>query len=525
MREIKALLEFWRANEHQELVLCTIVGKQGSSYRKCGAKKIIALAGPSIGLLSGGCLEGEIERFARKNIAALPLNAKFSTMAAEDRFLGYQKGCRGEIEILFEVLPRFSDVDYSLWIPYGSPRGSGGVAISMQASQMGKRSTSPTDQGSFYWDSWQERRELVIIGCGPDSLAFARLADVLGWDIRFIDYREDYAKAAPFAGYRVDWLGIAEIGANVSEGLFTAVVLNTHNFEADLEIYAQLQQKCLGYLGILGSQGRFTQLLSDLERRQQGIIEYSLKDKVRSPAGILPRGESPETIALSIITEIERDWGEYKRLRDNIWTLVLAGGMSSRFGSPKGLAKLDKRNLLEWANDRAVLFSQERVVVVRNPTLAHIDLGQSVVVDNAYPEQGLSRSISLGVEKIRELSSEISGILILPMDQPNPSALDFQKLADQALVFDRVAFCQDAGEWGAPAFVPAKCLHYLQEVHGDDGLKRVIPKNKTIRVEIAGALADIDTQDDFANFTRASKTEFNLGEIARGGLRRETSLN
>ena len=58
---IPALLDFYRAHrEEDSLVLATIVGTQGSTYRKPGAMMLISREGQYEGMISGGCLEGDL---------------------------------------------------------------------------------------------------------------------------------------------------------------------------------------------------------------------------------------------------------------------------------------------------------------------------------------------------------------------------------------------------------------------------------------------------------------------------------
>ena len=60
-----ALLEFFRAHRSDDsLVLATVVATVGSTYRKPGAMMLIARGGAYEGLISGGCLEGDLLQHA-----------------------------------------------------------------------------------------------------------------------------------------------------------------------------------------------------------------------------------------------------------------------------------------------------------------------------------------------------------------------------------------------------------------------------------------------------------------------------
>ena len=61
------LLTFFHAKRERALplALATVVATEGSTYRKPGARMLIGSEGESCGLLSGGCLEGDLAEHAR----------------------------------------------------------------------------------------------------------------------------------------------------------------------------------------------------------------------------------------------------------------------------------------------------------------------------------------------------------------------------------------------------------------------------------------------------------------------------
>ena len=64
---IPALLDFYRKhNDEESLVLATIVATEGSTYRKPGAMMLVNRAGQFEGMISGGCLEGDLLHHAEE---------------------------------------------------------------------------------------------------------------------------------------------------------------------------------------------------------------------------------------------------------------------------------------------------------------------------------------------------------------------------------------------------------------------------------------------------------------------------
>ena len=90
-------------------VLATVIGTSGSSYRKSGAMMLLTPGADPVGLVSGGCLEGDLMGHA---------NAVFGD--GDRRFVSYDLsedaadlwglglGCGGAIEVMLEIASRIS---------------------------------------------------------------------------------------------------------------------------------------------------------------------------------------------------------------------------------------------------------------------------------------------------------------------------------------------------------------------------------------------------------------------------------
>jgi xanthine dehydrogenase accessory factor len=304
MRDLIDLRAFWTAHAGSPLVLCTLVRKKHFGYRAVGAKKIVGLEGLSCGLLSGGCLEGDIERAARDHPDALPFIRSFSTMNDTDRLFGYQAGCGGVIDILFERLPD-STQDMDLYLPFGEKPKAGGVEISLSESSLGRRIfvESSKDCDAFF-DPWISPLNLCVIGCGPDAPALADFALPMGWQVRFIDYRSNYSLPPSTPG-PAEIIPLEEIADSIGEGAHTAIMLMTHNYEADLKILSGLAGRHYGYIGCLGPRQRYEQMKRDMPKIHGIALDPEWETIVHAPAGLFINGRAPEEIALSIIAQIQ----------------------------------------------------------------------------------------------------------------------------------------------------------------------------------------------------------------------------
>src|SRR6187401_1236586 len=101
---------------HEPLVLATVIKTGGSTYAKPGAQMLIAANGEYAGLLSGGCLEGDLREHARE-VAASGTGriVSYDLRTSTDQLFGLGAGCEGAMD---ELLTRVSAVDGWQPLPY-----------------------------------------------------------------------------------------------------------------------------------------------------------------------------------------------------------------------------------------------------------------------------------------------------------------------------------------------------------------------------------------------------------------------
>lgn len=462
---MKDILEIRNYIEHapvdEKLVLCTLVGKTGSSYRSVGAKKLISLSGASCGLLSGGCLEGSIEKTARERYQEMPFTESFSTLSDEDRLMGYQTGCQGVIEVLFEQISASADLNKIL--PY-------------------------------------EAVKLYIVGCGADAPAYQNFAHNLGWKLTYIDYRRDLAQAKNFPLAEVYCMPSDQIARHIPQGPLTAVVLMTHNYEADLEILRGLRNHSIGYLGCLGPLARYERLKTDLFCFHNEFVSPQLEQVVSAPAGLYTHSHSPQEIALSVIAQIQGRVIEPQK--SNVWTLILAAGASRRFGTAKALAPWNEHTLLAESLKTAKTLHPSRHVVVTGGYAPEIqkhlqeDLKCTSFIFNSEWQNGMGSSISYGIASLLKKDPHAEMIVIMPVDQPWIRASHLQKLIQQSALTHRCALTEGDGFFGPPAVIPRAYFAAAQKLQGDEGLKKFLRYSDMVFVSAPKDAQDIDRPED-----------------------------
>src|SRR5450432_1209080 len=102
--EKRKLLELWDAAHRagEEVALATIVRVEGSSYRKPGATMLLTRSGVRAGMVSGGCLEGEVAKKIWWLTESGPCVETYTTSFDDDGEGGHGLGCGGRISLLLE---------------------------------------------------------------------------------------------------------------------------------------------------------------------------------------------------------------------------------------------------------------------------------------------------------------------------------------------------------------------------------------------------------------------------------------
>lgn len=183
-----------------------------------------------------------------------------------------------------------------------------------------------------------------------------------------------------------------------------------------------------------------------------------------------------------------------------IGCLVMAAGNARRFRANKLAAELAGKPLIQHALDAVPQGLFDRVVVVTQyPEVAALAEKYGFeALKNDRPEDGLSHTIALGTEAMRECNA----ILYMVSDQP---------LLDDASV-ERIVACWRAhpcnivgaahdGRRGNPCIFPREFfeeLMALREDHGGNTVIRAHP-DRLLTVEVAPEeLTDVDTPEALA---------------------------
>jgi len=333
-------------------VLATLVGVQGSTYRKPGARMLMGTEGSTLGCVSAGCLESDIQARAQEVLdSGRPTLVHYDLGAELDLVWGTGMGCEGRAEILLEpILPgrlapwihfcsqqlgrrkscvlatvlgiEGEDMPYDLGdrFAYDDRSHHGLLPIDAGLSvALSRASTRALQCGSSFRERFPVPGgavELLIeplrppialwmFGAGENALPLARMAKQLGWFVGILDHRPALASPARFP--EADQV-IAGPPAETLTGLHldarSAAVVLSHVYTRDREALELFLKSEAAFVGLQGNRARSEKLLHELEAAGTALTEGD-RARLYFPVGLDLGAEAPEGIALSILAEIQ----------------------------------------------------------------------------------------------------------------------------------------------------------------------------------------------------------------------------
>lgn len=296
--------------------LATVVSVRGSSYRRPGARLLVPRDAAPVGLISGGCLEDEAARLARRAIdEAVPLLVTIDHSAEGDELWGSGLGCRGVIELLAEPPVLAAETIEALVAARSEGRptylltgldGERRRLSAHEATALGERAAQavahgrPTIIGEAVLDPILPPLHLVVCGAGPDALPLVAAGLRQGWRVDVTDPRRSWLRPERFPGARLLDAEPAAAAEATGAGEWTAVVIMSHDYLRDAAFLGGFLGRGVRYLGILGPRDRTERLLAELSSPPS---EADLA-VLHAPAGLDLGADGAEQVATSIVAEI-----------------------------------------------------------------------------------------------------------------------------------------------------------------------------------------------------------------------------
>jgi xanthine dehydrogenase accessory factor len=346
MKQLAEITEFVKRDSLREggFAMALLFSRQGSSYRKTGARMIVHSSGLYAGGISGGCLEDDIRKKAMLNLH-LNRSEIIPYATKKNNSPGVNLGCDGKLEVLVHpvkhedpfspvnIIPQILDsrkpevictvvrrLQADADLPIGScflrkelekffrtqPWSDELVAQVDQLAGNGKSGTIIVSSAGkqiaeFFVEVIQPRVQLIIVGNHRDVLPMATFSETLGWKTIVCGRKNEHLEKLPAT---VQIISPAELGAQPDA--CTAVVFMSHDFDADVINLPKVLDGNAFYTGILGPEKRKQKLLEALNRSE-------LATKIAGPIGINIGSQSPEEIALATCAEIQSTYAAFCR--------------------------------------------------------------------------------------------------------------------------------------------------------------------------------------------------------------------
>jgi xanthine dehydrogenase accessory factor len=154
---------------------------------------------------------------------------------------------------------------------------------------------------------------VFLFGAGHVAQPTARLAAFVGFRVRVVDDRAEFANAERFPEAEeirvVTDFASALKGAAIDRSAFIVIVTRGHMH--DKTVLTQALRTEAAYIGMIGSRRKRDHIFNELLK--QGFTQADL-NRVHSPIGLDIGAETPEEIALSIVAEMTQARAQKRRL-------------------------------------------------------------------------------------------------------------------------------------------------------------------------------------------------------------------
>lgn len=347
MKEINAIVNAFDALDHAQTkaALATVVRVEGSSYRRTGARMLIADNGRWVGGISGGCLEGDALKRARLAIAsAKPTLVTYDTTDDDSYQIGVGLGCNGIIDVLITPLdantanpiatlkryiaePRKTHVLLTITsVTADSSRLRQGdvLAYAGRESLAGFADDAATDQLDQTIQEYVARQksgscaveyadgqvvdifvevivpvpQLVLMGQQYDVYPLVRLINELGWQATVVANPQKVTQAL-FA--EAEAIVPPDAFGSIAFDVQTAIILMAHDYKTDKYNLPRALSTPAPFVGILGPRKRSDKIFTELAA--EGLFTGET-DRIHAPVGLDVGAATPEEIALSIVAEV-----------------------------------------------------------------------------------------------------------------------------------------------------------------------------------------------------------------------------
>jgi xanthine dehydrogenase accessory factor len=344
MNESERLTEAVRAlrAENEPFVVATVVRITGSAYRRPGARMVIARGRHLAGSVSGGCIEADVLQRGFFRTETAPQVVRYDARVDDDVRDGFGIGCDGVVDVLLERgTAHPAATDPFRWLERAveeqRPFYLATVFASADGSRVGSRAVFD-DQGNVLDDARQpelaaalqetvsslralpRRRglsvtlsntevlverlapppHLFVFGTGHDVPPLVQLATLAGFTVTVCEQAGRHETRERFHGLaRVLSGAPATLAEHLARPACAFAVVMGHHLERDTRALEALIASPVVYIGVLGPRTRTARLLAEARP------PLTSDARLFAPAGLRLGGDSPESVAVSLLAEMQ----------------------------------------------------------------------------------------------------------------------------------------------------------------------------------------------------------------------------
>ena len=290
-----------------------VIATGGSTYSKAGTLMLVDGNGDYHGMVSGGCLEGDLAEQARAAMAAGSGRFVTYALASDDELFGLGVGCEGRMDLLVQPLVAAkayeplstvlsaleADSSVEVGVATDSSSHDAGACYLQATSGVTVLGLEPGASEHVARFMLRAPRQVLLLGAGQDVDPLVDFCSALGWSVTAVDHRP--AQLQRLAG-RCDThcIPVADFQAGIPLDDFDAAVVMSHNIRNDRSYLRALAASAVPFVGLLGPPQRRDRLMKEI-----GGAAGELQDRLHAPVGMPIGGRGPAAIALEIATELQ----------------------------------------------------------------------------------------------------------------------------------------------------------------------------------------------------------------------------
>lgn len=304
----------WRLAGHA-VTLVTVVETWGSAPRPPGALLAVRDDGVVSGSVSGGCVEDDLIARTKADLQgqasqpdagmrALPQPITYGVTKEEAARFGLP--CGGTLRLVQEPLVEVAWVEELLARTAAHELVARTLTLSTGAVSLARapRGSAMQFDGQSLTTVFGPKWRLLLVGAGQLSLAVARMAVMLDFEVLICDPRDEYAAALDLTSVGVRRvLGMPDDAVRaLCPDAHTAVVALSHDPKLDDMALMEALKSAAFYVGALGS--RRNQAARKQRLAEHFDVTAAELARLHGPVGLAIDARTPAEIAVSVVAQM-----------------------------------------------------------------------------------------------------------------------------------------------------------------------------------------------------------------------------